>query len=209
MITNQVDGPPFPSPLPRYPNTDSPDLMTASALIYIAVCILNLRAVAFGFGHHVWALAGITPTSTLADVSTAAAPVELSNYIALILIAPAIILGKLSVLVILLRVFPSSMRGLRFFLLAMAVVLTVCCVTQALLVAFQCSPIQASWNVWSEEDAGKCYIKPLQAVTMALGAVNVATDLAICIAPIPYFWRLHISRAQKICLCAVFASGLM
>lgn len=183
--------------------------MTAAAAIFTAVCIVNVRAVHFGFGNHVWDLGGMTPSSTLADLTEAAAPVELHNYISLVLVAPAIILAKLSVLLILLRVFPTSMRGLRMFLIALGVVLTLCCVTQAFLVAFQCSPIQASWNVWSKDEEQVCYIEPLQAVTMALGALNVVTDLLICSTPIPYFWRLNISRAQKICLCAVFASGLM
>lgn len=185
------------------------DLMTTAAAIYTAYCVINIRAVHLGFGHHVWDLSTMTTSSTLADLTEAAAPVELHNYIALILVAPAIILAKLSVLLILLRVFPNSMRGLRMFLIALGVVLTLCCVTQAFLVAFQCSPIQASWNVWSADGEQACFIEPLQAVTMALGALNVLTDLAICITPIPYFWRLNISRAQKMCLCAVFASGLM
>lgn len=181
------------------------DLMTVSAIFFTAVCAINIHAVNLGFGKHIWDLSGITDTSTLDEVSNAVTPVELMNYAVLIIIVPSIILSKLSIITILVRVFPESMRALRCFLYALAFILTGCCVSQALLIGFQCSPIQASWNF----DAGKCYITSLESITMGLGILNVVTDVAICVAPIPYFWRLNVPKPQKVCLCAVFMSGLM
>lgn len=179
--------------------------MTGSVVFFTAVCIINIYSVRLGSGSHVWDLPGITENSTFEDVSRAAAPIELMNYTALILIAPTVILAKLSIVTILLRVFPESMRALRYFLLTLAAILTACCVTQALLVIFQCSPIQASWNI----EAGVCYIQSLQAVTMGLGTLNFFTDLMLCITPIPYFWQLNMPKPQKICLCALFMTGLL
>lgn len=173
--------------------------------MFTAVSIINLHAVHLGFGKHVWDLTGISDNSTLAEISIAAAPVEKMKYTSLIVIAPAIILAKLSVVSILIRVFPESMRALRYFLFALGAILTGCCLAQALLVMFQCSPIHASWNI----EAGECNIEPLEAVTMGLGVLNVVTDVVICLTPIPYFWRLNVPKPQKLCLCAVFMTGLM
>ena len=36
---------------------------------------------------------------------------------------------------------------------------------------------------------------------------NICTDLALLFLPIPYIWRLHQSRAQKVALCGVFGLG--
>lgn len=36
---------------------------------------------------------------------------------------------------------------------------------------------------------------------------NIVTDWALLLFPIPYIWRLHQSRAQKVALCGVFGLG--
>lgn len=179
-------------------------LMTGSVILFSAVCIINMYSVHLGSGSHVWDLPGITDHSTFEEVSKAAAPIEMLNYTSLVIIAPAIILAKLSIITILLRIFPESMRALRYFLFTLAAILTACCVTQALLVMFQCSPIQASWNI----EAGDCYIQSLEAITMGLGVLNLFTDLMICVTPIPYFWQLNMPKPQRICLCALFMTGI-
>lgn len=207
LEAQQFPGPQLRQRDPRVTNYSIlyPDLMSGSVILFTAVGIVNMYSVRLGSGSHVWDLPGITENSSFVEVSHAAAPVEKMNYVALIIIAPSIILAKLSIVSILLRVFPESMRVLRFFLFALATVLTACCITQALLVMFQCSPIQASWNI----EAGDCYIQSLEAVTMGLGVLNLFTDLMLCITPIPYFWQLNMPKPQKICLCGLFMTGLM
>lgn len=179
--------------------------MIGSALCFIIFCALNVHAAELGFGNHIWDLPGMTDDSPIHEVSIAASKVQKINYIALTILAPAIILAKLSVVALLLRVFPPAMKALRFFLLGLAVVIIGCCVTQALLIVFQCFPVQASWDIESQT----CYIEPLDAVVMGLGALNVATDLVICVTPIPYFMKLKLPRPQRMCLCGLFLSGLM
>lgn len=92
-------------------------------------------------------------------------------------------------------------------LYVLAAVVLVCCTSQALMVIFQCTPVQSSWDVGA--GSALCHIEPLETVALALGALNVVTDVIICITPIPYFLKLKISRPQKICLCGLFMSGLM
>ena len=36
---------------------------------------------------------------------------------------------------------------------------------------------------------------------------NIITDWALLLLPIPYIWRLHQRRAQKVALCGVFGLG--
>ncbi|POS75882.1 hypothetical protein DHEL01_v205724 [Diaporthe helianthi] len=177
-------------------------LMTASALWFISFCAANLAAVPVGFGQHVWDL----PGATRDDKFAVATRVQKLNYLALILLSPAIVLAKVSVVATLLRIFPQPMRCLRIFLFATAGLVILCCTCQAFLVIFQCSPVQFSW-VLGRPDEGSCY--GLEPAVLALGVVNVVTDFVICITPIPYFLRLNMPAAQKACLCALFLSGLI
>jgi hypothetical protein len=36
---------------------------------------------------------------------------------------------------------------------------------------------------------------------------NIVTDVALLILPIPYIWRLHVSRSQKILISGIFILG--
>lgn len=178
------------------------DLMIASALWFFSFCAVNLAAVPLGFGRHVWDL----PGATRDDQFAVATRVQKLNYLALILLSPAIVLAKVSVIATLLRIFPQPMKYLRLFLFATAGLVILCCTCQAFLVIFQCSPVQFSWMLGGP-DEGTCY--GLEPIVLALGIVNVVTDFVICLTPIPSFLRLKMPVAQKACLCALFLSGLM
>lgn len=41
----------------------------------------------------------------------------------------------------------------------------------------------------------------------ASSAVNIITDIALCVLPLPYFWRLDMSRKQRIILCMLLGGG--
>lgn len=179
-------------------------MIIASTLCFFVACALNIRAADLGFGKHIWDLAGLTDDSSTDDVAAAASKVLKMNYIALTILAPAIILGKLSVVALLIRIFPSSMRALRYFLISLGVIITACCTTQALTVIFQCSPVPASWDI----ESSSCQV-PLQAIVFGLGALNTATDVLVCVAPVPVYWKLKISRPQKMCLSGLFLCGLL
>lgn len=179
--------------------------MIGSVISYTVFCAVNMYAATLGFGAHIWNLPGLTDNSTTDAISTATAKVQKINYVGLIILAPAIILAKLSVVTILLRIFPPTMRALRFFLLGLCGLIVGCCVTQALIIVFQCFPVEASWQL----NRGSCSIEPLDSFVIGLGALNVLTDLAICITPIPYFWKLKLPTPQKLSLCGLFLSAFM
>lgn len=179
--------------------------MIGSALCFIVFCALNLYAANLGFGNHIWNLPGVNDNSTIDDISAAAAKVQEINYVALAILSPAIILAKLSVIAILLRIFPPTMKALRIFLLGLSAVVIGCCLAQALMIILQCFPVQASWDIQSNS----CSLEPLDAIVMGMGVLNVVTDVVICVTPIPYFLKLKLPMPQKVCLCGIFLSGLM
>ncbi|KAH7551433.1 hypothetical protein BM1_09749 [Bipolaris maydis] len=67
---------------------------------------------------------------------------------------------------------------------------------------FQCIPYYGAWEFTIER---KCidYV----AYLYASSAVNVITDIALCVLPLPYFWRLDMSRKQRIILCMLLGGG--
>ncbi len=41
----------------------------------------------------------------------------------------------------------------------------------------------------------------------ASSAINIATDILLCILPIPHLWALNLPVRQRIVLCILFAGG--
>ena len=70
---------------------------------------------------------------------------------------------------------------------------------------FQCTPIAYEWS--SNVPNGTCINQTT--FYRAISPVNVATGLMIIIMPIPFVWRLHAAKSQKIALtCVFFLAGL-
>jgi hypothetical protein len=67
---------------------------------------------------------------------------------------------------------------------------------------FQCRPVSGAWNFTIDR---KCidYISYLYASS----AVNVATDILLCVLPLPHLWRLNMPLKQRLILCVLLAGG--
>jgi hypothetical protein len=67
---------------------------------------------------------------------------------------------------------------------------------------FQCRPVSGACNFTIDR---KCidYISYLYASS----AVNVATDILLCILPLPHLWRLNMPLKQRLILCVLLAGG--
>jgi len=37
--------------------------------------------------------------------------------------------------------------------------------------------------------------------------VNVATDIVLCVLPLPHLWRLHLPLRERVVLCVLLAGG--
>ena len=113
---------------------------------------------------------------------------------------PAIGLVKISTCFLFARIFPQS--RFRWFLASLALFVAIYSTIQTLLSIFQCQPIDAAWHVTSPK---KC-IK-INSLWEIMGGMNVLTDLALLIAPLPQLWALQIPRQTKAQLVGLFCVG--
>ena len=69
---------------------------------------------------------------------------------------------------------------------------------------FQCTPVERFWNF---AIPGHCI--NVLAFFRAETALNLVTNVAIILLPMPMVWRLHMALRRRILLAGIFASGLM
>ena len=70
---------------------------------------------------------------------------------------------------------------------------------------FQCNPVSSFW----ERDPNKpsnCIVDDY-AFFVGIAVPNIVTDAALLSVPIPFIWRLHRDRPQKIALAGIFMLG--
>lgn len=67
---------------------------------------------------------------------------------------------------------------------------------------FQCVPISSAWD---PSETGKCV--PYGALVLAMGIVNIVTDVIMLILPMPLLWRLKVSATRKWMLMIMFSLG--
>ncbi|KAJ5090881.1 hypothetical protein N7532_009565 [Penicillium argentinense] len=106
---------------------------------------------------------------------------------------------KLSLLFLYRRIFEHS----RFLLLVygMMGLIMVWAIIMTFLSIFNCRPISAFWTM-----EGTCFNFRQFAVGYAI--VNIITDFAVWLMPIPSVWKIQLPRAQKFALSLIFALGL-
>lgn len=178
--------------------------MIFSALLFLTLTSIDITAIPLGFGFHIEDL----PGDTFPEQLKSAERVLYHNFISILLIFISICLAKLSIVATLLHIFDAkTISLLRTVLLITSLVVIICCVTQVLLVIFQCTTVQLSWNVSEIGTLGSC--SNLETVVAITGTINILTDFVITCAPIPSFMKLQMPIKQKLCLSTLFLSGLM
>ena len=113
----------------------------------------------------------------------------------------AIAFTKLSIMVLYLRIFPGN--TLRKIIFATSAFTGAFCVASVCATIFQCAPVQAAWDF--EIMDAKCY--DYTTFLYVSSAVNVATDVLVCVMPLGHFWRLKLPKKQKMILCGLFLVG--
>lgn len=68
-----------------------------------------------------------------------------------------------------------------------------------------CRPLAYTWN--KSVPNGNCGNTTL--AYEAVGILNLLTDLAIIILPMPLLWSLNLPAAKKLALTAIFGVGIM
>ncbi|KAE8139007.1 hypothetical protein BDV38DRAFT_270203 [Aspergillus pseudotamarii] len=121
-------------------------------------------------------------------------------FVALIfyILAPPTV--KLSLLLLYRRIFVSS----RFLNIVYAIgtIISVWAIIMTFLAIFNCKPISAFWT-----GQGKCI--PFKQFAVGYAIVNITTDLAVWLMPIPNMWKLQLPTAQKVALTLIFVLGLL
>ncbi|KAF3386453.1 hypothetical protein F1880_000161 [Penicillium rolfsii] len=111
---------------------------------------------------------------------------------------------KMSILFLYLRIFPE-IQPFRYCVLGTMAFTTVAVLILVPMDIWQCVPISAVWNL-KREDA-RCL--NIEGVAYASAAVNIATELAVLILPLPLLRTLRTSIAQKLGLYALFGCGIL
>lgn len=117
-----------------------------------------------------------------------------------ILYVAAIMVIKISILLLYCRIFPD--RRFHRWVYAMGAFVVAYSVAAFFAFLFQCVPLAAGWDLSVQ---GTC-INIGMAFTV-FGAINVITDAAILAMPLPQLWRLNTTTARKLQLVAVFLTG--
>ena len=121
----------------------------------------------------------------------------------LIIYLAAIACAKVSILLLYVRLFGVNRRFRYLCLSLMALVIGYCTAT-ALAEIFQCRPVHAGWDFF---EPGHC--ASLQEIDVAIGALNIVTDAAIVVAPMPIVLSLQLRPAKTIGVLAILATGLL
>ena len=114
--------------------------------------------------------------------------------------APAIAAAKISTLLLFARIFPA--RNFRRVLWAIGIFVLMYTAIVMIVGIFQCRPIEGAWN---PTIGAHCI--DIKSAWMTISSMNVLTDVAIIIAPIPQLWNLQIRRNTKIELIGIFSIG--
>jgi large subunit ribosomal protein L36e len=118
---------------------------------------------------------------------------------------PLIFITKLSILLLYLRVFASNRKSwlhmsIQFLLWFNAAFYT----ADTLIEILECLPRE---RIWNPDSPGKCL--NIQVMILATAVINTVSDISLLVLPIFCVWRLHMRRAQKFGISAVFAAGLL
>ncbi|QKX53702.1 uncharacterized protein TRUGW13939_00782 [Talaromyces rugulosus] len=164
------------------------------AIIFCGICMVPMTAfplysITQGLGKHLWDI----PPQNIDFI------LEL-YYVAQIFYALVQTFAKISILFLLLRIFPDK----RFRLVTKIFIGWMICQTLAFFfsVTLQCIPIQAVWNITTK---GECINS--NALLVAGAALSIFEDLVIIVLPIHELKRLNLSLKTRLEVILMFALG--
>ncbi|TKX22297.1 hypothetical protein C1H76_5587 [Elsinoe australis] len=154
----------------------------------LTICILF--EVANGQGHHIETLSAEDLTS-----------LQKALYYSIILYQGALVLNKISILCQYYRIFPG--KNIRLAIWIMAGVTGVYGFWSIFGNVSMCTPIPSYWN----HTIANSHCMSNTAVWFSNAAINIVTDIAIFLLPMPALKQLQLPKKQKIGLMLVFALG--
>ncbi|KAF2878216.1 hypothetical protein BDV95DRAFT_533460 [Massariosphaeria phaeospora] len=169
------------------------DYFAIGALITaVARTVINCMAVyIWGLGRHVWDV----PPSNFASIRNC-------QFIMDMVYLAGIMFAKFSILILYVKVFHIR-RNFRWLCYFMMFITFAYCTAFFFIYAFDCKPVYYNWHF----DPLHYDCIDITQIKMAVGAVNILTDLIIVIMPLPLVMQLQLAKAQKIGLLLVFSTG--
>lgn len=128
--------------------------------------------------------------------------INLADYLAEIFYCVEIYFIKMSILCLYVRIFPETSH--RYFIAPM-VLLTASLIILLPMTIWQCVPIHAIWDL--QRSNARCL--SISGVAYANAAVNIATEVAILVLPLPLLQKLRVSKSKKAALYAIFGAGIL
>lgn len=125
-------------------------------------------------------------------------------YIFSIMYNPVLMTTKSSILLLYLGM-KSYVRFFRYASIFLLCVVNIAGLVLTLLNIFQCSPVSAALD-WNPSEDARC----IQLVSLYLcsAPINVLTDCAIILLPLPILTSMRMERKQKAVLVATFCTGI-
>ncbi|KAK8091495.1 hypothetical protein PG997_001856 [Apiospora hydei] len=148
----------------------------------------------------------IPPPRTVADIPpTDMVPMLQSIYSTRLLYCVAMFFVKQSLLVFYLRL--DHRRVMRWTVYGLMFVVAALNIASGVVLAISCFPPALFWDIEGVVD-GECMAPGAQqAFYDANGYLNIITDIAIYVAPMPMLWNIQIPMRQKVALLGVFSLG--
>ncbi|KAI4268066.1 MAG: hypothetical protein L6R38_007976 [Xanthoria sp. 2 TBL-2021] len=114
---------------------------------------------------------------------------------------------KFSILLFYRRVFISQATSLRFRIVWYAITVWTFLwgISTFFAAAFQCSPASFYWSKYTRKTQGTCM--DLRVLLLVTASLNIVTDVALLILPMPVVWNLKIERSQKFAVSGIFLLG--
>ncbi|KFX93213.1 hypothetical protein V490_04954 [Pseudogymnoascus sp. VKM F-3557] len=178
-------------------------IMVVAQVFSVAVLVCMILEVGKGVGRH------STDPVYLANFGTV---IKIGFFRGLFLVT-GISLVKISVGLFLLRIVEGTLyKRIILGTIGFLVIFTLACLGTLI---FQCLPVSAAWDFAQRPPPfgtgnAKCYSTPIfTAIGLFNGAVNIATDIAFAVLPIPIVWKLSVNMRTKITLIFILSLGFV
>ncbi|EMC99726.1 hypothetical protein BAUCODRAFT_63880 [Baudoinia panamericana UAMH 10762] len=165
-------------------------IIAVAAVLAVGLAACTCLEIRYGVGRHQWT---ISFQEELAFLKTLYASIAIYNL--------GLYVTKLAILFQYLRIFPQ--RGFRMACYGVIAATTIHANWAFWSSIFFCRPVSAYWDITITN--AKCLDR--ESVWFANAAVNIVTDIAIAILPLPLINQLNIAKRPKIALMCVFALG--
>jgi hypothetical protein len=171
--------------------------MLLAVLFALVLFSASIVAAHYGLGVHIWNL-----DSNLLNLPDEASRLVKILFVCYIAYSCSITFTKCSIIASYLRIFPDKI--LRRVLFVVGFVVISFWIASVFAIIFTCVPVQAAWDFSIQ---GKCF--PVVTFFYVNAGFNIATDIILCVAPMPLLWAMKLPKQQRFIVSILFSIGLL